>query len=54
VATALGNVWASYNVEFALWRWGSGDVPIWMTLDAVKALRLAALASLPGEGPHRV
>ena len=27
-----------------LWRWDNGDLPIWMTFDAVDALRLATLA----------
>jgi hypothetical protein len=24
----------------ALWAWGNGDLPIWMTFDAIEALRL--------------
>ena len=28
----------------ALWAWDNGDLPIWMTFDAIEALRLANLA----------
>ncbi|WP_284742108.1 helix-turn-helix transcriptional regulator [Amycolatopsis sp. RTGN1] len=41
---ALGPLWARYEPSLGLWAWGSGDLPIWMTLDAVTALRAAALA----------
>lgn len=41
---ALGTLWERYDAEQGLWAWGSGDLPIWQTLDAVTALRAAALA----------
>ncbi len=41
---ALGSLWDRYEAGPGLWAWGSGDLPIWMTLDAVTALRSAALA----------
>ncbi|MEC3980797.1 helix-turn-helix transcriptional regulator [Amycolatopsis sp. H20-H5] len=52
---ALLPLWERYEAGLGLWTWGSGDVPIWLTLDAVTALRAAALAvatppvSPPGE-----
>ena len=45
VSTAIGWIWDSYNEPAALWSWNNGDVPIWMTYDAVDALRLASLAT---------
>jgi hypothetical protein len=44
VSTAIGWIWNSYNERAALWSWNNGDLPIWMTYDAIDALRLAALA----------
>lgn len=41
---ALGTLWERYDADQGLWAWGSGDLPIWQTLDAVTALRSAALA----------
>ncbi|OXM63053.1 helix-turn-helix transcriptional regulator [Amycolatopsis vastitatis] len=41
---ALNSLWERYEPGRGLWAWGSGDLPIWMTLDAVTALRSAALA----------
>ncbi|MFI6306084.1 helix-turn-helix transcriptional regulator [Amycolatopsis thailandensis] len=41
---ALGTLWERYDADQGLWVWGSGDLPIWQTLDAVTALRAAALA----------
>jgi transcriptional regulator with XRE-family HTH domain len=41
---ALIRLWERYEPSLGLWAWGSGDLPIWMTLDAVTALRAAALA----------
>ncbi|WP_191253683.1 helix-turn-helix transcriptional regulator [Amycolatopsis oliviviridis] len=41
---ALGTLWERYEADQGLWAWGSGDVPIWQTLDAVTSLRAAALA----------
>ncbi|WET83188.1 helix-turn-helix transcriptional regulator [Amycolatopsis sp. QT-25] len=42
---ALGTLWERYDADQGLWAWGSGDLPIWQTLDAVTALRAAALAA---------
>jgi DNA-binding XRE family transcriptional regulator len=44
LSRALGSLWERYEPGVGLWAWGSGDLPIWMTLDAVTALRAAALA----------
>jgi transcriptional regulator with XRE-family HTH domain len=55
---ALRIVWSRYDRELGLWAWGNGDLPIWMTLDSVTALRGAALAmatpplSPPGDEGH--
>jgi transcriptional regulator with XRE-family HTH domain len=45
VSTAIDWIWSSYNEPAALWNWNNGDLPIWMTHDAVDALRLASLAT---------
>lgn len=42
---ALDTVWKRYDRDLGLWAWGSGDLPIWMTLDAIAALREASLAT---------
>ena len=48
VSTAVAQIWTSYGGETAgLWAWDNGDLPIWMTFDAVEALRMASLA-VPG------
>ncbi|RSM38469.1 helix-turn-helix domain-containing protein [Amycolatopsis balhimycina DSM 5908] len=44
LSRALNSLWERYEPGRGLWAWGSGDLPIWMTLDAVTALRSAALA----------
>ncbi|HEY6791241.1 MAG TPA: hypothetical protein VI365_28425 [Trebonia sp.] len=44
VSNAVSQVWDSYADTAALWKWGNGDLPIWMTFDAVDALRLVSLA----------
>jgi hypothetical protein len=45
VSNALAQVWNSYGGDTAaLWAWGNGDLPIWMTFDAIEALKLASLA----------
>jgi len=47
VSNAVAQIWNSYGGDTAaLWAWDNGDLPIWMTFDAVEALRLASLASL--------
>jgi hypothetical protein len=51
VSNALAQIWNNYGGDAAaLWAWDNGDLPIWMTFDAVEALRLANLAvpSQPG------
>jgi hypothetical protein len=51
VSSALAQVWKNYGGNTtALWSWDNGDLPIWMTFDAIEALRLAnlALPSRPG------
>jgi hypothetical protein len=46
VHNAVAHIWNSYSGDAAgLWRWDNGDLPIWMTFDAVDALRLANLAA---------
>jgi hypothetical protein len=45
VSHAVARIWDSYGGDTAaLWAWDNGDLPIWMTFDAVEALRLANLA----------
>jgi len=45
VSNAVAQIWSSYGGDTAaLWAWDNGDLPIWMTFDAVEALRLANLA----------
>jgi hypothetical protein len=45
VSNAVAQIWNSYAGDtVALWAWDNGDLPIWMTYDAVDALRLANLA----------
>jgi hypothetical protein len=45
VSGAVARVWSDYSISAALWSWSNGDLPVWMTLDAIDALRLAALAA---------
>lgn len=40
---ALDAIWARYDSRLGLWSWTNGDVPIWLTLDALTALHEAAL-----------
>jgi hypothetical protein len=54
VSHAVARIWDSYGGDIAaLWAWDNGDLPIWMTFDAVEALRLANLAvpARPGWSP---
>jgi hypothetical protein len=45
VGKAVARIWDSYGGDTAaLWAWDNGDLPIWMTFDAIEALRLASLA----------
>jgi hypothetical protein len=46
VSAAVAQVWRRYSEALSLWTYRNGDVPIWMTADAIDALRLAALASI--------
>jgi hypothetical protein len=53
VSGAVAQIWNYYDPQLALWKWTNGDLPVWMTLDAVEALRLAALATtIPLGGLH--
>jgi hypothetical protein len=46
VRNAVTQIWNSYSGDtVGLWQWKNGDLPIWMTFDAVDALRLANLAT---------
>ncbi len=45
VSDAVAWVWDSHSDSAALWSWNNGELPIWMTYDALDALRLASLAS---------
>jgi len=45
VSAGLTRIWADYQPDMSLWRWSNGDVPVWMTLDSLEALHLAALSS---------
>ena len=54
VSNAVAQIWSSYGGDAAaLWAWDNGDLPIWMTFDAIEALRLASLAvpARPGWSP---
>ncbi|SRR6266568_1450048 len=44
--SALRTLWERYDAELGLWAWGNGEVPIWMTLDAVTALNVATRAAV--------
>jgi hypothetical protein len=45
VAKAVGQIWDSYAGDAAgLWKWDNGDLPVWLTCDAVEALQLASQA----------
>jgi hypothetical protein len=45
VSNAVAQIWDSYGGDTAaLWAWDNGDLPIWMTFDAIEALKLANLA----------
>jgi hypothetical protein len=46
VSAAVAQVWRRYSHQISLWTYRNGDVPIWMSADAIDALRLAALASM--------
>jgi hypothetical protein len=51
VSAGVTRIWSEYSIPTALWSWVNGDVPVWMTLDAVEALRLASMATtIPSGG----
>ena len=52
VSAAVAWIWGSYSDGAALWSWDNGDLPIWLTFDAVDALRLASLAGTIRPGRH--
>jgi transcriptional regulator with XRE-family HTH domain len=41
---ALKTLWSRYAPEHGLWAWDNGDLPIWMTHDAVAALHVVSRA----------
>ena len=45
VVAAVRQVLEAFSDERGLWKWRSGDLPVWMSFDAVAALRVAALAA---------
>jgi hypothetical protein len=46
IGNAEAQVWKSYGGDTtALWAWENGELPIWMTFDAIEALRLTHLAA---------
>ena len=54
VSNAIAQTWHSYGGDTAaVWAWDNGDLPIWMTFDAIEALRLASIAvpARPGWSP---
>jgi hypothetical protein len=46
LSAAVAQVWRRYYDGFALWTYRNGDIPIWMTADAIDSLRLASLATI--------
>lgn len=45
VSAAVAQIWDSYaGNAAALWKWDNGELPSWMTFDAIEALWLACLA----------
>lgn len=48
VVRAMQRVWERYDDDTGLWKWPTGDLPIWMTFQSIAAIRLAALAGAPG------
>jgi hypothetical protein len=45
VSNAVAQIWDSHDgTSETLWSWDNGDQPVWMTYDAIEALRLANLA----------
>jgi hypothetical protein len=51
LAAAMTRVWRTYSPEAGLWRWRNGELPVWMTMDAIDALRLAPFSTML---PHEV
>jgi hypothetical protein len=51
VVAAIARIWRAYSREAGLWRWRNGELPVWMTMDAIDALRLASLSTML---PHEV
>jgi hypothetical protein len=45
VSRAMAQIWSYYDYDAALWAWTNGDLPVWMTLDAIEALRVASVAT---------
>jgi hypothetical protein len=55
VSSAIALIWQSFAENASLFAWANGDWPIWMSYDAVEALRLASLATpiRPGRSADR-
>jgi hypothetical protein len=52
---ATARIWHAYSPSAGLWRWRNGDLPVWMTMDAIEALCLAPLSTrLPPEVSGRL
>lgn len=51
VVAAMARIWWAYSPEAGLWRWRNGELPVWMTMDAIDALQLASLSTML---PHEV
>jgi hypothetical protein len=45
VSASISLIWQAFSASVSLWSWSNGDLPIWMSYDAIDALRLAALAT---------
>ena len=45
VMAAVRQTLDAFSEDHGLWKWRSGDLPIWMSFEAIAALRVAALAA---------
>lgn len=50
VSSAVSRIWRSYSETAALWSWNNGDLPIWLTFDAIDSLHMTALATTTRAG----
>jgi hypothetical protein len=44
MGSALREVWKAYNPRLHMWMLRNGELPIWMTYDAIEAIRMAQTA----------